>query len=96
MKRRKHPSDGFTLIELLVVIALIALLSALLLPAVGRAMERSQQTYCRSNLRQLIIANEAYAVSEQHYVAAASNIGGGKSERFSHVQENFQQAVISS
>jgi prepilin-type N-terminal cleavage/methylation domain-containing protein len=52
---------GFTLIELLVVIAIIAVLMAILIPAMGAARERAQRTVCLNNLRQFSLAWIEYA-----------------------------------
>lgn len=98
MNHSENRPRGFTIVELLVVIAIIAILVAMLLPAVQSAREAARLTQCKNNLRQLGIALQSHHGAQGDYpsgvVASDDNFRNGMHSGFVFLLPYLEQNAL--
>jgi len=92
--RTSSSASAFTLIELLVVVAIIGILAAMLMPALSGALEQGRSTQCKSNLRQLHLANSLYAADHGRYVPGSTDIFSSQLNRWHGNRSSTSQPFV--
>ncbi len=92
--RARRWGRAFTLIELLVVIAIIAILAALLLPALAGAKERARRTSCKNSLRQFILAVQMYGNDNNEIVPTGASNKGSDDDHLPVLSTGTSNAIV--